>query len=79
MDNQRLFLFVALSFVVLMLWQAWVEDYAPPPATEIAATTPAQPQISQGEDLPTTPQAVPATNAELPETELLKSTGDCDG
>jgi YidC/Oxa1 family membrane protein insertase len=75
MDNQRLFLFVALSFVVLMIWQAWVEDYAPPPATEIAATTPAQPQITQGEDLPTAPQAVPATNAELPETELLKSTG----
>ncbi len=75
MDNQRLFLFVALSFIVLMLWQAWIEDYAPPPATEITATTPAQPQVSQGEDLPATPRAVPATTVVLPETGLLKSTG----
>jgi YidC/Oxa1 family membrane protein insertase len=44
MDNQRLFLFVALSFVVLLIWQAWMEDYGPAPqegpapvATDVAA------------------------------------------
>lgn len=27
MDNQRVFLFIALSLIGLMLWQAWQEDY----------------------------------------------------
>ncbi|CAK0749199.1 Membrane protein insertase YidC [Gammaproteobacteria bacterium] len=27
MDNQKLVLYVALSFVLLMLWQAWQQDY----------------------------------------------------
>ncbi|ROR34353.1 membrane protein insertase YidC [Inmirania thermothiophila] len=31
MDNQRLFLFVAFSLVVLLLWEAWQRDYAPRP------------------------------------------------
>ncbi|MEW5824038.1 MAG: membrane protein insertase YidC [Pseudomonadota bacterium] len=34
MDTQRILLFVALSFVLLLMWQAWVEDQAklaPPP------------------------------------------------
>ena len=38
MDNTRLFLFIALSFIGLMLWDAWQRDYAtPPPATTVAA------------------------------------------
>ena len=37
MDNTRLFLFIALSFIGLMLWDAWQRDYAtPPPAPQIA-------------------------------------------
>lgn len=31
MDNKRLILFVALGFVLLLVWQAWVEDYAVQP------------------------------------------------
>ena len=46
-DNQRLFLFIALSFVTLLLWEAWQKDYGPATAvspdtaaeTEQAATT----------------------------------------
>jgi YidC/Oxa1 family membrane protein insertase len=38
MDNQKLVLYIALSFVLLLLWQAWQRDYgtkpAPPPTTE---------------------------------------------
>ena len=30
MDNTRLFLFIALSFIGLMLWDAWQRDYANP-------------------------------------------------
>ena len=53
MDNQRLFLFVALSFVVLLIWQAWMEDYGPAPqevATPAATETAALPDT--GADLP---------------------------
>ena len=75
MDNQRLFLFVALSFVILLLWQAWVEDYAPPPPppAEVTEGAPAVPAAPGDADLPVTPQAVPAIDTALPETGLLKS------
>jgi len=29
-DNQRFFLFIALSLVILLLWQAWEREHAPP-------------------------------------------------
>lgn len=63
MDNQRLFLFIALSFIALMLWESWQRDYhtpAPTPTKEIApATAPAQ-------DLPV---AVPSQVAQPTESE----------
>jgi YidC/Oxa1 family membrane protein insertase len=75
MDNQRLFLFVALSFVILLLWQSWMEDYGTPPPAEVTETAPATPtrDAETGEDLPVAPQSLPATDAALPETDLLKS------
>lgn len=30
MENQRLLLYLALGFLGLVLWQSWVQDYAPP-------------------------------------------------
>jgi YidC/Oxa1 family membrane protein insertase len=41
MDNTRLILFVALSVIILLLWQAWEQENRPPPAT--APDTAAQP------------------------------------
>ena len=83
MDNQRLFLFVALSFVMLLLWQAWVEDYGPvtppPEASAPAITTDTPAGVvapASGDDIPATPADV-QTSA-LPETDLLKSTGYID-
>jgi YidC/Oxa1 family membrane protein insertase len=38
MDNQRLILFVALSLVILLLWQSWQEDYGPQPGATTAPT-----------------------------------------
>ncbi len=32
MDNTRLFLFAALAFVAMLLWQQWQADYGPKPA-----------------------------------------------
>ncbi|MGB5473591.1 MAG: membrane protein insertase YidC [Gammaproteobacteria bacterium] len=77
MDNQRLILFVALSFVALLLWQAWMKDYGPAP--EPAATAQlGEPAVAEspagGDDLPGAPHetAVVAERA-LVETGLLKA------
>jgi YidC/Oxa1 family membrane protein insertase len=75
MDNQRLFLFVALSFVMLLLWQAWVEDYGPAPqatdTTGIAAPAGDAAPATDGTDIPAAAPAVSTSEAGLPDTELL--------
>ncbi len=40
MDNSRLFLFAALVFVGMLMWQQWQADYAPRPVTSSELTTP---------------------------------------
>jgi YidC/Oxa1 family membrane protein insertase len=77
MDNQRLILFVALSFVALLLWQAWMKDYGPAPQSQTApavtdqqATTTTTP----GEDLPQA-GAEPATGERLVPEEIALKTG----
>ena len=67
MDNLRLILIFTLAFVVLMLWQAWNEDYGPKPPQETAAT---QAEIGQG-----TPGSVESV---VPEAEVTSpiSTGN---
>ncbi|NNG12038.1 MAG: membrane protein insertase YidC [Halobacteria archaeon] len=74
MDNQRLFVFVALSFVVLLLWQAWMEDYGarptaetPAPATDSSAVA-----VQPAEDLPVAAEAQQAPV--LPPEELVLKT-----
>jgi YidC/Oxa1 family membrane protein insertase len=78
MDNQRLFLFVALSFVVLLLWQAWMKDYGPVPEPQAPVAT--QTGAVEGEvtvrsdDLPAGAPAEAAATAGTPaETGLLKT------
>jgi YidC/Oxa1 family membrane protein insertase len=75
MDNQRLFLFVALSFVVLLIWQAWMKDYGPAPqvvSTPVATDTAAIP--GSGADLPVAPVDTPATDeTAIPEEIVLKT------
>jgi len=44
MDNQRLILFIALSFVSLMLFQAWEEDYGQNPTQSTSPTAISQSQ-----------------------------------
>ena len=79
MDNQRLFLFVALSFVVLLLWQSWMEDYGPPPAppeSGVPATmTDSVPgdAISDSDDIPSASSEFAPQASALPDAELLKT------
>jgi len=75
MDNQRLFLFVALSFVLLLLWQAWTEDYGPAPQTAppVQQTDTAPAPAVTGADLPAAP-AEPAQRKEaVPEEIALQA------
>jgi YidC/Oxa1 family membrane protein insertase len=76
MDNQRLFLFVALSFVVLLLWQAWMEDYGPvAPETVPSTQGEAAPAdvTATGDDIPAATPVPGEPVTALPDTELLKS------
>ncbi len=59
MENARLFLFMGLALVMLMLYQAWQQDYASP------AASPAPAQAAATSDLPS-PQTAPVPAADMP-------------
>ncbi|TND03933.1 MAG: preprotein translocase subunit YidC [Gammaproteobacteria bacterium] len=81
MDNQRLFLVISLTFVVLLLWQAWEQDYgarhaANPPAETAPVAAALPPQDVPAAQQPSTGAA--ATNQATPiegSGEGLKSAG----
>ncbi len=50
MDNLRLFLVIALSFVVLLLYQAWQQDYGPAPVEPAAVAE--RPSGESGVEVP---------------------------
>lgn len=77
MDNTRLFLVIALTFVVLLLWQAWEQDYgtrrAPAATTAAPESAPLPPQ-----DVPSTqtPASGPAATAEnAPPADVARDDG----
>jgi YidC/Oxa1 family membrane protein insertase len=57
MDNLRLFLFLALSFLFLLMWEAWQRDFAP--AQEPIATSAPVETAPSAADVPT-PVVAPA-------------------
>ncbi len=62
MDNPRVLLAIALSFLVLLLWQSWMKDYGPP---EQRAPSPATAQTDQAPSSPgTVPEDLPAAHDE---------------
>jgi len=70
MENQRLFLFIALSLVILLLYSAWQEQTAPKPAPSVQAPVPGQTPTDKpiipgasGQDVP---GAAPSTAASAP-------------
>lgn len=70
MDNQRLILVIALSMILLLLWQAWEKDHRPTPVA-ITATAPSDtsgaaiPPANTGVDVPAAP-ALPGADATPP-------------
>jgi YidC/Oxa1 family membrane protein insertase len=82
MDNQRMFLFVALSFVILLLWQSWMKDYGPAPQLETPVAENGQPPATatfpggpvDKADIPDIPGAtagVATMERALPDTDVL--------
>ncbi len=57
MENQRLLLFFALAFVLLLIWQQWQADYGPQPGTPAAPTAQTTETPAVAGDLPTAPAA----------------------
>lgn len=65
MENQRLLLFVALSVVILLLWQAWQKDYGTPP--HVAESPPApESTVPSAHDVPASPTAGAGQSATPP-------------
>ncbi len=71
MDNQRLFLLVILSAILLLMWQAWENQHPPVPAQIVRPATPSVPAspttASTSASAPATPvgPAKPATGAHI--------------
>jgi len=53
MDNTRLFLFAALVFVGMLLWQQWQADYGPRPVTSSEVGKSVQPDGGEAAQIPT--------------------------
>ncbi len=71
MDNQRLFLYVALALVLLLGWMTWQQDYGPaatreaPPATSIDSPDQAPPPSAPAD--PSAPPAAAPPGESVPE------------
>ncbi len=85
MDNPRILLAIALSFLVLLIWQAWMQDYGPKPVPQQVSTRDTAPDAGTPgippEDLPAAPDdqlpepGEPA-NVKLPAGQRIEVTTD---
>jgi YidC/Oxa1 family membrane protein insertase len=66
MGNPRLFLLVALGFIMMLMWQAWQEDYGPKPASSISSSESVSQQIDQAEGSATQAARTSAETEDLP-------------
>jgi YidC/Oxa1 family membrane protein insertase len=64
MENQRIFLFIALGLILVFMWQAWQRDYGPVPlaAPQTAAAPAANSGQSSATDLPANRETVPSAS-----------------
>jgi YidC/Oxa1 family membrane protein insertase len=63
MENIRLVLIILLSFIGLMLWEAWQRDYATPPAPTTASSDSAGAGAPMTDNRPDVPQAASTPSA----------------
>jgi len=62
METRRLIVYLALVYVVFLLWQAWQEDYGPKPPAPVVEQGP----VSQAQDSPGQANDLPAAGAAPP-------------
>ncbi len=77
METKKLILYMALVFVLLLIWQAWQDDYGAKPATTTAqAVAPVAP-VDTPADKPSVPSSAAPTSGAVPGpgTEVLASEG----
>jgi YidC/Oxa1 family membrane protein insertase len=86
MDNQRLILFIVLSFSLLLLWEAWQDQNEPAPVAPPTTTAPAvgAPTPSAALTAPVATTAEPQTGfakglRAVVETDVLRATIDGNG
>ena len=72
MENQRIFLWIALALAGWLTWQAWIKDYhRPPPSVPPATATAEQAPAPPSEELP----GLPPETAVQPAPEGASATG----
>lgn len=82
MDNQRLILFVALGFVLLLIWQQWRADYGPQPQppTVTSSSQEAGPAPAVATDVPEAGEPLisgkPTSEPEAPSGQIVEVTTD---
>jgi len=63
MDNQRLLVWAAFGLLAFMTYQAWLQDYALPPATQVVTDAAEEPQTTSGPAADALP-GLPATDSD---------------
>lgn len=78
MDNQRLFLFAALGFILLILWQQWQVDYGPAPrsTTEQGVTAQQGEKSEQRDDVPEAASVGETRTESVADSTQLPSAGE---
>ncbi len=66
MDNYRLILIVSLGFVLVLLYQAWMQDYGPKPVPEQTQAEASQPAAAGAEAVIDAVPSAPAVGADTP-------------
>ncbi len=72
MENQRVFLWIALAFTAWLTWQAWMEDYARPVTPVAAPQSDAMIQEDAADELPALAESTD-TLTELPDSEMAEA------
>ncbi len=76
MENQRLFQYATLGFVILLLWQAWQADYGPKPQPKVESTQNSQLAVPSGTSSVNVPGDLPVASSAQQSQPALNTTGN---
>ncbi|TCK16899.1 protein translocase subunit yidC [Thiogranum longum] len=61
MDNPRVLLAIALSFIILLMWQSWMDDYGPAPEQQVVEGAATETTDTTGEQIQPAPDDMPTS------------------